>query len=134
MTASFIQNFTVANQTGNTSIGTTASAGALLLTTAQTASMSALRPQSAQYVPFRDIVVINIGTAGAQFALGVTSGITAINTAAVISSNPATGSTQVYIPAGGRVTLSRNGNTYWSAITDSGTASLIVMTGDGSNL
>lgn len=133
MTASFIQNFTVANQTGNASVGTSASAGALLLTTAQTASQNG-QSQSAQVKLFPDIVIINYGTSGAQVALGTTSAVAAINTAAVIAANPATGSTQVYVPAGGRATLSRNGNTYWSAITDASTASLVIMTGSGSNL
>ena len=132
MTASFIQNFTVANQTGNASVGTTASAGALLMTTAQTAAQSALRPQSSQYVPFPDIAIANYGTSGAQVALGTTPAVVAINTAAVIAANPATGSTQVYVPAGTLITVSRNGNTYWSAITDSNTTSLVIMTGQGS--
>lgn len=129
MPAMFIQNFTCANQTANAAVGTSASGGALLLTTAQTASQQSIQGGQNQ---FPDVFVVNYGTSGAQVAFGTSSGVTAINTAAVVAANPATGSTQVYIPPGMGMVVSRNGNTYWSAITDSGSASLILMTGSGS--
>ena len=101
--AQFVQNFSCGKQVNNTSIGTTASAAALM----------SVSPN------FTDCMIVNNGTQGAQVAFGG-SGVVAVNTAA------AGGTTQVYVPAG------TNGNQYFSAITDTGTTSLIVHAGAGS--
>jgi hypothetical protein len=129
MPASFVQNFTVANQTANTTVGTAASSAALLLTTAQTASQNT-QSGSAQVRLFPDVMIVNNSSVGAQVAFGGNA-VVALNTAAVVAANPATGSTQVYVPAGAMLIVSRNAQLYFSAITDSGTASLILMTGSG---
>lgn len=107
-TAEFIQNFTTSVQRNNVSIGTSASAGALLSTNPN----------------LQDVMAVNNGTVGVQIAIG-TSGVTAVNTAS------AGGTTQTYIPAGAVIIFSRNYNNYYSAITDSGSGSLILHVGAG---
>ena len=107
--AQFVQNFSCGKQVNNTSIGTTASAAALM----------SVSPN------FTDCMIVNNGTQGAQVAFGG-SGVVAVNTAA------AGGTTQVYVPAGTTMVVSTNGNQYFSAITDTGTTSLIVHVGAGS--
>ena len=105
----FIQNFTTGIQVSNTSITTTASAAALMTTN----------------INLPDVLVINNGSVGVQLAFGG-SGVVAVATAS------AAGTTQNYIPAGAVMIISRNGNNYYSAITDSGTGSLIIQVGAGS--
>jgi hypothetical protein len=115
MPAMPIQNFTTAIQRSNTSVGTTASAAALLTT-------------SPNYV---DVMVVNNGTNGVQLAFGNNT-VVAVNTAA------AGGTTQTYVPAGAVMTIGLGnasgvtGNQYYSAITDSGTSGIILHVGVGS--
>lgn len=115
MPAMPIQNFTSAIQRSNTSVGTTASAAALLTTSPN----------------YPDVMVVNNGTAGVQLAFGNNT-VVAVNTAA------AGGTTQVYIPAGAVMIVGLGnaagvtGNQYYSAITDSGTSSIILHVGAGS--
>jgi len=113
MPAQLVQNFTCAIQRNSTSVGTTASSSALLNSNPN----------------YPDVRIINYGTAGAQVAFGA-SGITAVNTAA------AAGTNQVYVPANSNITYSgiaavQGASVYYSAITDTGTASLILLVGAG---
>ena len=108
-TNQFIQNFTTGNQVNNTSITTTASAAALMTSNPN----------------FQDVLVVNNGSVGVQLAFGG-SGVVAVNTAS------AAGTNQTYIPAGAVMVISRNSNNYYSAITDTGTGSLIIQVGAGS--
>jgi len=105
----FIQNFSVGNQVNNTSIGTVASAAALMSPSPN----------------FPDCMLINNGTVGIQVRFGGSS-VVATNTAA------AGGTNQVYIAAGAIMIVGTDGNDYFSAITDGGTESLIILVGAGS--
>lgn len=106
--AEIFQNFTTSVQRNNVSIGTSASSAALL----------SVNPTQ------QDMMVVNNGSVGVQLAIG-TSGVIAVPTAS------AGGTTQTYIPAGAVILMSRNYNNYFSAITDSGTGSLIIHVGAG---
>lgn len=103
-----IQNFTTVNQVNNTSIGTLATSAALMTTNPN----------------IQDVMAVNNGTVGVQLAFGG-SGVVAVNTAS------AAGTNQTYIPAGAVMIISRNSNNYYSAITDTGTGSLILQIGAG---
>lgn len=107
-TSEFIQNFTTGVQRSNVSIGTSASSATLLT----------INPN------WNDVMAVNNGTVGVQVAVG-TSGVVAVNTAS------AGGTSQTYIPAGAVVIFSRNSNNYFSAISDTGTGSLILHVGAG---
>lgn len=71
------------------------------------------------------VMLVNTGSAGCQVIFSATSPPTAVNSAS------ASGTRQIYVPAGAVITTEVGNCNYFNAITDSGSTQLILHAGEG---